>query len=75
MITPEQLERINALAKKSKTEEGLTEDELREQAELRAAYIKAMRASLRGQLDNTVVVYPDGSRKKLSELKKSQDRS
>ena len=69
MITQEQINRINFLARKSKTEDGLTEDEMREQAELRKEYIQAMRASLRGQLDNTVVVYPDGSRKKLSDLK------
>ena len=74
MITQEQLDRINVLAKKSKTPDGLTEEELREQAELRAEYIKAMRASLRGQLDNTVVVYPDGTRKKLSELKRNEEK-
>jgi uncharacterized protein YnzC (UPF0291/DUF896 family) len=66
MITQEQIDRINILANKSKTEEGLTPEEKKEQAELRQAYIAAMRASLRGQLDHTVIVYPDGSRKKLS---------
>ena len=66
MITQEQIDRINILANKSKTEEGLTPEEKEEQAELRQAYIAAMRASLRGQLDHTVIVYPDGSRKKLS---------
>ncbi len=66
MITQEQIDRINILANKSKTEEGLTTEEKEEQAELRQAYIAAMRASLRGQLDHTVIVYPDGSRKKLS---------
>ena len=66
MITQEQIDRINILANKSKTEEGLTPEEKEEQAELRQAYIVAMRASLRGQLDHTVIVYPDGSRKKLS---------
>lgn len=70
MITQEQIDRINALARKSRTEEGLTEEEKAEQAQLRKAYVEAMRASLRGQLDNTVVIYPDGSRKKLSEVKK-----
>ena len=71
MITQEQIDRINFLARKSKTPEGLTEEERAEQAELRNAYVLAMRASLRGQLESTVVVYPDGSRKKLSEIKKN----
>ena len=71
MITQEQIDRINFLARKQKTEEGLTTEEMEEQARLRAEYVKAMRASLRGQLDNTVVVYPDGSRKKLSDMKKN----
>lgn len=70
MITQEQIDRINALARKSRTQEGLTPEEKAEQAQLRKAYVEAMRASLRGQLDNTVVLYPDGSRKKLSEVKK-----
>ena len=74
MITPEQLDRINALAKKSKTEQGLTPEEKEEQAQLRKAYVEAMRASLRGQLENTVVIYPDGTRKKLSEMKKDGER-
>ena len=69
MITQEQIDRINALAHKSKTEEGLTPEEKEEQAQLRQAYVAAMRASLRGQLDHTVVVYPDGTKKKLSEIK------
>jgi len=70
MITQEQIDRINELARKSKTEEGLTDEEKDEQAKLRQEYVKAMRESLRGQLNNTVVVYPDGSRKKLSDMKK-----
>ena len=74
MITPEQLDRINALAKKSKTEQGLTPEEKEEQAQLRKAYVEAMRASLRGQLENTVVIYPDGTKKKLSEMKKDGER-
>ena len=70
MITKEQIDRINELARKSKTEEGLSPEEKEEQAALRKAYVEAMRASLRGQLDHTVVVFPDGTRKKLSDTKK-----
>jgi uncharacterized protein YnzC (UPF0291/DUF896 family) len=75
MITQEQIDRINFLARKSRTPEGLTEEERTEQAELRNAYVLAMRASLRGQLESTVVVYPDGSRKRLSEIKKNREDS
>jgi uncharacterized protein YnzC (UPF0291/DUF896 family) len=71
MITQEQINRINFLARKEKTPEGLTPEEKEEQAKLRKEYVEAIRASLRGQLDHTTVVYPDGSRKKLSDIKKN----
>ena len=72
MVTQEQIDRINELARKSRTPEGLTDEEKAEQAKLRKAYVDAMRESLIGQLDHTVVVYPDGSRKKLSEAMKKK---
>lgn len=59
------IDRINELARKSRTEEGLTPEEKAEQASLRQEYVAAVRASLIGQLDNTVIQYPDGTRKKL----------
>lgn len=52
----EKIKRINELAKKAKTEEGLTEKEKEEQALLRSEYIAAMKASLRQQLDNIKLV-------------------
>ncbi len=70
MITQETIDRINALARKSRTEEGLTEAEKEEQQRLRREYIDAYKASLRNQLEHTVVVRPDGTRQKLSEMKK-----
>ena len=60
----EKLDRINYLAKKSKTE-GLTPEELAEQKALREEYIIEFRASFRGILDNTVIQYPDGSRQSV----------
>lgn len=48
--------RINELYKKSKTEQGLTEDEKKEQAKLRAEYIASFRSSLKAQLDNIEIV-------------------
>ena len=50
----------------------LTPEEQQERAERRAAYLKAFRAQMRGQLDNTVVEYPDGSRVSLREAAKKK---
>ena len=58
-VTPEELARINALARKSKAE-GLTEEEAAEQKALRARYIAAVRANLRSQLDNIDILEHDG---------------
>lgn len=63
-MTDEKVARINALAKKAKTE-GLTEAEKSEQQELRAAYIADFRASLKTQLDHTLVLRPDGTTHRL----------
>jgi len=62
--------RINELAKKAKTE-GLTEEELLERDKLRRIYIDSVKASLVGQLDNTYIVSPDGSKRKLGKNEKN----
>lgn len=59
------IDRINALAKKSKTE-GLSEEEKQEQAILRREYIDAVKASLCANLDNTYLVDEKGNKRKLS---------
>ena len=64
-MTDEKIARINALARKAKAE-GLTPDEQAEQKKLREEYIAGFRASLRAQLDNTVVLNPDGTSYRLS---------
>ena len=64
----EKLNRINELAKLSK-ERVLTEDEKAEQAALRQEYINEIRLSFGAMLDNTVIQYPDGSRKSLKKDK------
>ena len=56
--------RINELAKKAKTE-GLTAEETVERDKLRRIYIDSVKASLTGQLDNTYIVEPDGTKRKL----------
>lgn len=58
------IERINELAKKAKTE-GLSEDECLEQVELRAEYLRSLRANLKTQLDQIVVLEPDGNKHSL----------
>ena len=65
MITQEQINRINELARKSKAE-GLTEEEKQEQAVLRRAYIDAFKASLVSNLDNTYIMDEKGNKRKLS---------
>lgn len=65
-MQPDTINRINALARKSR-ETGLTEQEKEEQAALRREYIDAMKQSLRAQLDSVVIEEPDGSRHKLKQ--------
>ena len=64
-ITKEQIARINELARKSKTPEGLTEEERREQADLRRRYLDSIKENLTAQLDNTYVVDGQGNKRKL----------
>lgn len=59
------IERINFLARKAKTSEGLTQDEREEQAALRRAYIDAYKRDLTAQLDSIVIQEPNGKRHKL----------
>mgnify|MGYP005750538599 FL=1 len=68
-MTNEQIARINELARKSKAE-GLTPEEQKEQKELRGAYIEGFRRSLKAQLDNTVVLNPDGTSYRLTQKRK-----
>ena len=60
-----QIDRINELARKAKTPEGLTEWEEMERAALRREYIDSVLGSLRGQLDNTYLVDKKGQKHKL----------
>ena len=58
------IDRINVLARKSKTE-GLTEAEKEEQAALRREYVAAVKRNLTAQLENTYLVDEKGPRGKL----------
>ena len=60
----EVIARINELAKKAKAE-GLTPEELAERDKLRRIYIDSVKANLVGQLENTYIVRPDGTKEKV----------
>ncbi|MBQ8599107.1 MAG: DUF896 domain-containing protein [Oscillospiraceae bacterium] len=60
------LDRINELARKSRTAEGLTEVEKEEQARLRKEYIALFRGNMEAQLQNMVIVEPDGTKRKVT---------
>ncbi len=60
----EVIARINELARKNKTV-GLTPEETAERDKLRRIYIDSVKANLVGQLDNTYIVRPDGTKKKI----------
>ncbi len=65
------IERINELARKQRAE-GLTEEEKKEQQALRAQYLQAWRQNLQSQLDNMVIVEPDGTRRPLQRKPKKE---
>ena len=58
--------RVNELYHKSQVAP-LTEDEKKEQDELRKAYVANVRKNLRGQLDNISIVEKDGTVTNLGE--------
>ena len=64
MTMNEVIARINELAAKAKSE-GLTEEETAERDKLRRIYIDSVKSNLVGQLENTYIVYPDGTKKKV----------
>ncbi len=63
------IDRINELARRMKAGETLTPEELSERDALRREYIADVKASLTGQLDNTYIVEPDGTKHKLPKKK------
>ncbi|MGN0985751.1 MAG: DUF896 domain-containing protein [Candidatus Enterenecus sp.] len=59
------IDRINELARRVKAGEVLTPEETAERDALRREYIASVKASLTGQLDNTYLLEPDGTKHKL----------
>lgn len=75
MISQDKLERINALARKSKAE-GLTLKEQKEQKDLRKEYLKNVRSSFKNQLSSVKVVDEEGNDvtpEKLKQEKRNND--
>ena len=68
MKMDEVVERINVLARKAKNE-GMTEEETAERDKLRRIYIDSVKANLVGQLDNTYILRPDGTKEKVQRKK------
>lgn len=66
-MTEQDIARINELYHKSKAE-GLTPEEVVEQANLRHEYIMAIRRNLRGNLDNISIQEKDGSITNLKDI-------
>ena len=64
MKMDEVIARINQLAHIARERE-LTEEETDERAALRRIYIDSVKANLVGQLDNTYILQPDGTKKKI----------
>ncbi len=60
------IDRINTLAHKAKSV-GLTEEEKKEQAELRQEYLASVRNNLRAQLNNVSIKEKDGTITNLGE--------
>lgn len=65
MMDEKKIARINELARKAKSGEGLTPEEMVERDLLRQEYVAAYRESLVAQLENTYIVEPDGTKHKL----------
>lgn len=58
-------EKLNEYARRIKAGEVLTAEEIADRDRLRQEYIAEFRKNFRAQLDNTVIEYPDGTRKSL----------
>lgn len=69
MISKEQINRINELARKSK-QIGLSAEEKEEQAKLRGLYIDSFKENLISQLENTYIVDEHGNKKKVQKKDK-----
>ena len=68
MNPDELIKRINELAHKAKSE-GLSDEEKAEQQALRQEYIAMIRRGIAADLENTIVVNPDGTSYRIRKKK------
>lgn len=73
MLGKTEIQRINELSKKSKSD-GLNSEEKQEQQELRQRYLKAVRTSLKADLMNVKIVDPEGTDVTPEKLKQAKKR-
>ncbi|WP_027109167.1 DUF896 family protein [Lacticigenium naphthae] len=71
MLSKEKLDRINVLARK-KRDKGLSEEETKEQKELREEYIKTFRSGMRNHIEGMKVIDEEGNDVTPEKLKKIQ---
>ncbi|MCI2058344.1 MAG: DUF896 domain-containing protein [Oscillibacter sp.] len=65
------IDRISELGRKSRTAEGLTEEECLERAALREEYRRAVVGNLERELSRVVIVDEQGNRRKLEKKEES----
>lgn len=75
MLSKDKLERINALAQKAKTTEGLSDSEKIEQKKLREEYLNNVRSSFKNQLKTVTVIDPAGNDVTPRKVRDMQDRN
>ena len=71
MLTPEKIERLNALARKKKVE-GLSAEEAQEQQILREEYLQNLRYGMRNHIEGMKIVDEDGTDVTPDKLKQIQ---
>lgn len=72
MLSKEKLARINELARKAKTTEGLTPTEQKEQKMLREEYLAAFRKGMRNHIEGAKIVDREGNDVTPEKLKRIQ---
>ena len=65
----ERTRKLNEYSARIKAGETLTEEEIADRDRLRQEFLAEFRKNFRAQLDNTVVQYPDGTKKPLTDKK------
>ena len=62
----ERTKKLNEYSARIKAGETLTPEEIADRDRLRQEFLAEFRKNFRAQLDNTVVQYPDGTKKKVT---------